>query len=109
MKGDSVGHAAERVLALENLELGWSVLIKELVDREETTADTDLNLVLNTLNHDALGAELVDTFAFSHEHDLELLPVWIVVNVLGKLFVDSVVLDGDVDRDARLQIDNVLS
>ena len=109
MKGDSVGHAAEGVLALENLELGGSVLIKELVDREETTTDSNLNLVLDTFDHDALGAELVNTFALTHEHDLELLSVRVVVDVFGKLLVDAIVLDRDVDRDARLQVDDVLT
>ena len=109
LKGNTVSHATERILALKHLQLSRSVLVQELIDREETTSDTDLDLVLNTLDHDALSAELVHTLAFTHEHDLELLPVWVVVDVLSKLLVDSVVLDRDVDCDARLQIDDVLA
>jgi len=109
LKGDTVGHAAERVLTLENLKLSGGVLVKELIDREETTTDTNLDLVFDTFDHDTLGAELVDALALAHEHDLELLSVRVVIDVLGKLLVNAIVLDRDVDRDARLQVDDVLT
>ena len=109
LKGDTVRHAAHRVLSLKLLKLSWSILVKELVQREEATADTDLNLILDALNHDTLGTELVDSLRFTHEHDLELLPVWVVVNVLGKLFVDHVVFDRDVDCDTRFEVDDILA
>ncbi len=109
LKGDTVRHATHRVLALENLKLRGSVLVQELVDGKEATTDLDLDLVSGTLDEDALGAELVDTFGLAHEHDLQLLAVGVVIDVLRQLLVDLVVLHWNVDGDARLQVDDVLA
>lgn len=57
----------------------------------------------------ALAAELVDAFRLAHEHDLELLAVRVVVDVLGDAFVNQVVLYGDVDCYARFQVDDVVA
>jgi len=99
--------ALERVLALQFLELLRGVLVEELVNGEVATAHPDLDVVLLDLNGYSLGAELVDPLRLPHEHDLELGSFGEVVEVLGKLFVDQVILVGDVDGNARLEIDNV--
>ena len=109
MKGHTVGHPTHWVLAFENLELRGSVLIKELVDGEEATTNLDLDLVPGALYEDTLGAELVDALGLAHEHDFQLLAVGVVVDVLRQLLVDHVVLHGDVDGNARLQVDDVLA
>ena len=72
-------------------------MVKEFIERKETSTNSDLNLVFDAFDHDSLGAELVDTFRFSHEHDLKLLPVGIVVDILGQLLIDDIVLDRYVD------------
>mmetsp|Transcript_885 Transcript_885/g.1361 ORF Transcript_885/g.1361 Transcript_885/m.1361 type:complete len:201 (+) Transcript_885:250-852(+) len=109
LEGDAVGHAAHRVLALKHLQLSGSVLVEELVEGQVAAADLDLNLVTDAHDADALAAELVHAVALTHEHDLQLLSVRVVVNILSELLVDRVVLDGNVDRNARLQIDDVLA
>ena len=83
LKGNTVCHAAHRVLTLKLLKLSWCVLVKELIQREEATTYADLDLIFDTLDHDTLGTKLVNSLGFTHEHDLELLPVWVVIDVLG--------------------------
>ena len=41
-----------------------------------------VNFVFVYSHVDSLGAELIDTFTFSHEHYLQLVSLWIVINVL---------------------------
>ena len=108
LDGDLLGHALQGVLSFKLLELLGSVLLKEGVDREEATADTDLDVVLLNLNHDLSGAELVDTLGLSHEHDLQLASFGVVVDVLGEALVDGIFLDGNVDSDSLLEINDVL-
>lgn len=55
-----------------------------------------------------LGTELVDTIGLTHEHDLELLSIRVVVDVLGETLVNLVVLHGDVDSNTSLQVNDVL-
>ena len=105
---DALAHALEWVLAFELLKLVGRVLVDELVDGEEAAAHAHQDLVLVALNVDALGAELVYALGLAHKHDLQLRAVGVVVDVLGQSVVDRVVLDGDVDRDARLQVNDVL-
>lgn len=83
-------------------------MFEESVDREEATADTNLNVILLNLDHDLLGAELVDTLRLSHEHDLELASFGVVVDVLGEASVDGILLDGNVDSDSLLEVNDVL-
>ena len=109
LEGNPVGHPAHGVLSLELLELSWSVLVQELIQGQEAATDANLNLVLDALDHDTFGAELIDTFGLTHEHNLELLTVRVIVYVLGKLLVNRIVFDGDVNRYARLQVNDVLT
>lgn len=108
-EGDSVRHATHGVLALEALELNWSVLVKEFIDAEVATANLDLNLVTDANDADALRAELVDTVALAHEHNLQPLAIRVVVDVLSQFLVGDVVLDRNVNSDARLKINDVLA
>ena len=85
-------------------------MVKELVNVEPATTNTNLNLIsLFKLHSNALGTELVDTLLLSHEHDLQLITVRVVVDVLCQLLVDHVALLWDVYSDTCLQIDNVLT
>ena len=100
LEGNTVRHSAHRVLTFEFLKLSWSVLVEELVQGEVAAADSDLNLVTNASDHHSLGAKLVSAFGLAHKHDLQLLSVRVVVDVLSQFLVDGVVLDRDVDSDA---------
>ena len=66
-----------------------------------------MDLVSFNFDHDAFGSKLVDAFRLSHEHDLELLPVGVVINVLCQLFVCRVALGWDIDCDSCFEVDNV--
>jgi hypothetical protein len=83
-------------------------LVEELVDGKISSAHSNLDALLLDLDGDTLGAELVDTLALSHEHDLELRSLWVVVDVLSQLLVDDVVLHRDVHSDSLLEVNNVL-
>jgi len=100
--------ASQGILPLKLLELGGRVLVEEFVEGEESTTNTNVDLIFVNLNGDTFGAELVDALALAHEHNLELLAIGVVVNVLGQLLVDGVALDGDVHSDARLEVNDVL-
>ena len=100
LEGNTVCHSTHRVLTFKFLKLSGSVLVEELVQGEVAAANSDLNLVTNASDHHALGAELVSALGLAHEHDLELLTVRVVVDVLRKFLVDGVIFDRDVDGDA---------
>ena len=108
LDGNLLGHAFQRILALELLQLSGRVLLKERVDGQVTTADTDLDADSLDLDLDALRSELVDAAGLTHEHDLELVALWVVVDVLGELAVNGVILDRNVHSDALLEVDDVL-
>jgi len=104
-----LGETLHGVLSLQLLQLARGVLVQEFVDREVATADADVDLVLFDLDGDALAAELVDTLALTHEHNFQVLAIGVVVDVLSDALVDHVVLDGNVDGDSSLQVDNVVA
>lgn len=94
--------ASHGVLALKLLQLFRGVLVKELINAQEAATDTNIDLVIIDLYHDALGTKLVDTLTFTHKHNLQLLALRVVVNVLSDLLIDLVILDGDVNSNSRL-------
>ena len=91
------------------MQLRRSILVKEFIQGEEAAANSNFDLVFHTLYHDSLSTELIDSLRFTHEHNFEFLAVWVVVDVLGQLFVNRVVLDWDVDCDAGFQVNDVLA
>ena len=108
LDGGGLAESSERVLTSKLLELNGSVLVKELIDGEVTTTNADVDLVLVNSDGDSLGTELVNTIGLSHEHDLQLLSVGEVVDVLGKSDINGVSLDRNVNGDAGLQVNDVL-
>ena len=109
LQSDTIRHAAHWIFAIKLFELSWSVLVEELIEGEVTSTNLDLNLVTNAAYPYALCAELVHSLRLTHEHDLELLSVGVVVDVLSQLLVKCIVLDWDIHGDASLQIDDVLA
>jgi len=83
MNGDFLTEALEWITALEPFKLLRRVLIKELVDAEMATANLDHDLVTFYFDMDAALAEGIDAGSFAHEHDLKLLPVRVIVDVLS--------------------------
>ena len=88
LDGNPVSHPAEWILSLKLLKLSWSILIQELIKREEATTHADLDIVLFDFDRNSFGSELVHTFGFAHEHNFQLLPIRVVVNIFSQLLVD---------------------
>ena len=103
------GESLDGVISLQLFKLNGSVLIKELVNRKVTSANTNLNVIFFNLDCNSLRSKLVDTLRLTHEHDLELLAIGVVVDVLRQLLVDDIALHWDVDCDARLEVNDVLA
>jgi len=105
---DGLVEASERVVSLKLLELDRGVLVKELINGKVTSTNTDVDLVSINSDGDSLGSELVDAITLSHEHNLELLSIGEVVDVLRKSLVDGISLDGNVNGNTGLEVDDVL-
>ena len=67
-----------------------------------------VNLVLVHSDSYSLGTELIDTFALSKEHNLELLSVGVVIDELCQPLVNDVVLGRDVHCDPLLKLNDVV-
>ena len=67
-----------------------------------------VNLIFVNSDSDSLGAELVDSLAFSHEHNFQFLSLGIIVNELGNFLICGIVLYGDVNCDLLLEFHNVV-
>ena len=91
-----------RIIAFQLLELHRRVLVQELVNRKVTAADPNADPVLVDLDVDTLATELVNTLGLAHKHDLKLLAVRVIVDVLSDFLVNLVALNWDVDGDTRL-------
>ena len=61
LQGDSIRHAAHRILPLEYLQFRRSVLVEELIEAQVATTDLYLDLVTHAHDTHALAAELVNT------------------------------------------------
>ena len=108
MHGDLLRELFEGVFSLKFVKFCGGVLVEELVDGEETTTDTDVNLVLLNSNPDSLRSKLIDTLALTHEHDLQLLSLRVVVDELSQTFVNRVILHRNVHCNALLKLDDVV-
>ena len=102
-----LAEAFKRVSALELLQLQWSVLVQEFVNREISAAHFDLNFVSFDLDLHLTGTELIDSLTLAHEHNLELLAIWVVVDVLSHFLIERTVFDWNVNRDPCLQVNDV--
>ena len=100
--------AFEGVIAFELLKFNGSVLVKELINRQVATTNSDVNLVGVDTDGNTLGTELIDSIALTHEHDLKLLSVREVVDVLSETLINLISFNRDVDSNARLQVNDVL-
>jgi len=83
-------------------------LIQELIKGKISSSNSDLDIVLFNLDSNSLGTKLVNTFRLSHEHDLEFGSFWVVVDELGELSVNGIILDWDVNSNSLFQVNDVL-
>ena len=58
-------------------------MIKELIDPQKSTTNFDLDLILLDLHKYLSRTELINPLRFSHEHDLKLVSIWVIIDVLG--------------------------
>ena len=63
-------------------------MVQKLIDREITSADSDLDALLLNLDRNSFGSKLINTLSLSHEHDLQLGSLRVVLDELGQLLVD---------------------
>jgi len=73
-----------------------------------TSQKLTVDFVLVNSDVDSFTSKLVNTFWFSHKHDLKSIPLWVVVNVLSQFFVYGVVFNRNVDCDSLLELDDIL-
>ena len=99
----------ERIPSLQLLKFHRSVLIKELIDAKVTSSDPDLDLVLLNAHIDSFRAKGVSAIALTHEHNLQFVSVWVVIDELSHFMVDLITLDWHIDSNSCLKIDNVVS
>jgi len=83
LRGHTLVVINEGIVAQLLLKLDGSVLPKEIIDRQGTASDSDVDLILVNSDGNTLGTEMVDTVRFTHEHNLELLSVREVIDVLS--------------------------
>ena len=107
LDGNLLIEALHSIFAIEFLKLYRSVLIKELINREIATTDFDMNLVSFTLYRYTSLAKFVHSSRLSQEHYLKLLSIRIVIDILGELFVDRVIINRDIDSNPRLKLHDV--
>ena len=94
-------------MPVEGLQFGGSVLIEELVNGQIASADFDIDLSPINLDTDSTRSELIHSFRLSHEHNLQLLLVRVVIDILSKLSINGIVFDRDVHCDPLFDIDNL--
>jgi len=108
LDGDFFTESLERILSLELFKFNWSVLVQEFVNGEVPSTNSDLDCIFFDLDGNSLGSELVNTFRFSHEHNLQFGSLRIIVNEFGQLLIDGILLNWDIDSDSLFQIDDIL-
>ena len=90
------------------LELHRGVLIQKLINGEISSTNSNLDSQFLNLDSHSLGPELIDTLGFPHKHNLELGSLGVIVDIFRQLFVNWVILHGNVNSDSLFQIDDVL-
>ena len=98
----------ERILSFKFLKLNRCVLVQEFVNWKITSSNTDLDIVVFDFNCYSLGTKLIDTLWLSHEHDLELGSLWVIVDELSQLLVNRVFLNWNINSNSLFQVNNVL-
>ena len=105
--GDLLRKPLERVSPLKLLQLQRRVILQELVDAHVAASHSNKKLAFRLAYLDPFRAEFVDAGALAQEHDLQLLPVRVVIHKIRQFHIDRVILDGHIDGHFGLEIDGV--
>lgn len=74
--------SSHRIVSFKFFKLCRCVLVKELVNWQIPTTNSNVDPILINSYSDTLGTKLVNTFRFTHKHDFKLLAVGEIINVL---------------------------
>ena len=83
-------------------------MIQELINRQIATAHFNRDLSSVDFHADTTTTKLVNACGLTHEHNLQLLLVGVVVYVLGQLGIDDIIFDRNIDSDSFLDVHNLL-
>jgi hypothetical protein len=97
------------VSALKFFKLCRSVLIEELINRKITTTNSNVNFVFIDLNSYTFASKLINSFTFTHEHNFQLLTIWVVVDILCNSFINWIILHWYVYCNSWLEVNNIVS
>ena len=101
--------ALEWVAPLQLFEFNWCVLIQELIDRTVATSYANQYTAFLNADVDALRSKRIYTILLAHKHDLKLVAVGEVVDVLCQFHVDSIIAHGYVDCYSSLQVNDIVT
>ena len=108
LDGNFLIESSDWVFSLELLKFDWSILVEEFVDGKVSTTNSDINSIHVYLNGNSLGSKLINTFALSHEKDLQLLSLREVVDIFSQFLVNRILSNRDINCNLWLQINNSL-
>jgi hypothetical protein len=98
----------KRIFSLQFLKFNRSILIQKFINRKVTSTNSDLDVLIFDLDSNSLGSKLINTIRLSHEHNLQLGSLRIIVDKLSQFLVGLIVLHRDIHCDSLLEINNVL-
>lgn len=108
LHGNLLVEPLQGVPPLHLLKLRRCVLVQELIDGQVASTHSDIDPLFINLDEYSPGSELVNPLTLAHEHNLELLSIRVVINILGKSAIDLVITHRYVHRNPRFQIHDVL-
>ena len=87
------------LLSRRLFDFGGSVLFNEFFGTYVTTANFDVDLVVGCeLSVHSPGAKSIDAFCLSYEHDFQEVAIWKLIDELGELLIQQILLLANIDR-----------
>ena len=108
LNGNFLAESFDWILSFKFLKFDGSVLVQKLVNRKIASSNSNFYIVLFDFYCNSFSTELINSFTFSHEHDLELGALWIIVNEFCKFTINTVFLNRNVHCNSLLKINNIL-
>lgn len=96
------------VLSFKLFQLLRSVNVQELVNWKITSSHSDVYFVLINSNTKSFATELINALWLTHEHNLQLWSLGVVVYIFCKLLVNLVITNWNINCDPLLQVNYVL-
>ena len=88
-------------------ELCGGVLVEELIDADIAAANADHDFILSYSYLDALGTKLVNPLRLSHKHDLKLVSVGIIIDIVCDPAIHNIILDWHIKCNLLLEVKDV--